>query len=505
MKTIVTKIDREGPIQPSLGEAARILQQGGLVAFPTETVYGLGADALNAKAAERIYKAKGRPSDNPLIVHICDMADLERITTEIPPKARLLAERYWPGPLTMIFKKNAAVPLTTTGGLDTVAVRMPRNEIALELIRCSTRFIAAPSANTSGRPSPTTADHVYRDLEGKIPLILDGGAVGIGIESTIVDFTGEMPTILRPGYITREEIASLIGEVQMDPALESKDPTLRPKAPGMKYRHYAPKAPLTLFRGQSADVTEAINKMAYQAEEQGKKVGILATEETAKEYPRGVVRILGSRENELSVAQRLYGVLRELDELKVDVIFSECFSDDGVGEAIMNRMRKAAGQQLVDVSPKAWNAYHRILFVGRNGTSRAMMAEAIFKEYSLKHPVEVGSRGLVVLFPEPMNQKVETVLISNGITPEGKFSQAFTHSDITPDTLVIVMEEALRLRLLRDYPGLNPSQVQVLTQMVGEELEILDPYGGSLPIYGMCHETMNKALKKFVTILNEGE
>lgn len=244
MKTKIRKIDSKNPQKEIIEEAAAVLRAGGLVAFPTETVYGLGGNALDAKASEKIYAAKGRPSDNPLIVHIARMEDLEKIVLEVPEKAKILAAAYWPGPLTMILPKSAAVPYETTGGLESVAVRYPSHPVARDLILASGGFIAAPSANTSGRPSPTTAAHVEEDLTGAVDMILDGGQVGIGIESTIVDFTEDVPTVLRPGYISLEMLREQLGKVRMDRGLLKNDGSQHPKAPGMKYRHYAPKAEL---------------------------------------------------------------------------------------------------------------------------------------------------------------------------------------------------------------------------------------------------------------------
>ena len=349
MKTLVEKIDENQIEIEKIKSAACIIREGGLVAFPTETVYGLGADALNPEASKRIYEAKGRPSDNPLIVHIADFEALKSIATGIPEKARLLGEQFWPGPLTMIFEKNDKVPLETTGGLNTVAVRMPSHPIALALIKESTGFIAAPSANTSGKPSPTLAEHVYLDMEGRIPMILDGGPVGIGIESTIVDFSEEIPTILRPGYITKEMIQEVIGEVRMDPGLSGTDSSIRPKAPGMKYRHYAPKAELILVKGSQIEVVNNINRLAKEAMEQGRKAGIIGTDETCSLYGDGIVKSIGTRKNEATIARHLYGILREFDELNVDIIYSESFSTAGIGQAIMNRMLKAAGHRVLEV------------------------------------------------------------------------------------------------------------------------------------------------------------
>lgn len=349
MNTILEKTDGTCKTSRAVEKAAQIIREGGLVAFPTETVYGLGADALNPEAARRIYEAKGRPSDNPLIVHISEFQALFKITDKIPDKARMLAERFWPGPLTMIFEKNEKVPLATTGGLDTVAVRLPDHPVALKLIAASTGYIAAPSANTSGKPSPTRAEHVYLDMQGRIPMILDGGPVGIGIESTIVDFSEENPSILRPGYITREMIAEVIGEVRMDPGLISEDSTVRPKAPGMKYRHYAPRAQLTLVKGREADVVRHIKGLVREAALQGKTAGVIGTDETVSNYKEGIVKSIGTRKNEETVARHLYGILREFDELNVDMIYSESFSSAGIGQAIMNRMLKASGHRVLEV------------------------------------------------------------------------------------------------------------------------------------------------------------
>lgn len=260
MNTIIENMTA-GICPEGIARAGEILKSGGLVAFPTETVYGLGANALDEAAAAQIYAAKGRPSDNPLIVHIADIEALEGIVEKVPEDARRLAEAFWPGPLTMVFRKNPRVPYGTTGGLDTVAVRMPAHEIARELIRQGGGYIAAPSANTSGRPSPTTAAHVAEDLRGRIDMIIDGGSVEIGLESTIVDLSGGTPVILRPGYINQDMLDRVIGPVEMDRGLIAENSGIRPKAPGMKYRHYAPKAQLVIIEGKSAAVVDKINEL----------------------------------------------------------------------------------------------------------------------------------------------------------------------------------------------------------------------------------------------------
>jgi L-threonylcarbamoyladenylate synthase len=327
--------------------AGSIIRRGGLVAFPTETVYGLGSDALDPEASRKIYAAKGRPSDNPLIVHIADFKALDRIVSKIPPAAQKLADAFWPGPLTMIFHKSDAVPSATTGGLDTVAVRMPSHPAALELIRQGGGYIAAPSANTSGRPSPTEARHVYQDLNGRIDMIIDGGPVGIGLESTIIDLTEEAPMVLRPGFISLETLRSVLGDVRMDPGLHADDPAFRPKAPGMKYRHYAPKASLFIVEGEETAVRAKIKELALEAENSGRTAGIIATDEDASSYTHGIVRSAGTRSDEITIAQRLFGILREFDELQVSVIYSEAFDTPQLGAAIMNRLIKAAGHQVI--------------------------------------------------------------------------------------------------------------------------------------------------------------
>ena len=349
MKTELIKIDPQAIDESAIARAGKILINGGLVAFPTETVYGLGGDATNPEASQKIYHAKGRPSDNPLIVHITNMKALEEMVAEIPQAAYVLAEHFWPGPLTMIFRKNEKIPYETTGGMDTVAVRMPSDPIARALIDASTGYIAAPSANTSGRPSPTQAAHVVQDLSGKIDMILDGGAACIGLESTIVDLTEAVPMILRPGYITLEMLREVLGDVEVDPGLIAADSSRKPKAPGMKYRHYAPKADLKVVEGDTQAVVRVIDQLSAELIAQQKTVGIIATEETKACYRQGTVISIGARDDEDAIARHLYGILRQFDELGVDAIFSESFATAGIGQAIMNRLLKAAGHQVLEV------------------------------------------------------------------------------------------------------------------------------------------------------------
>lgn len=350
MNTIIKKTEVNNIDLEVIKQASDILRNGGMVAFPTETVYGLGADALDEKASAKIYAAKGRPSDNPLIVHVADVKQLEPLVKNIPDNAVKLMDKFWPGPMTLIFEKSDIVPSGTTGGLQTVAIRMPNHPVALNLIKNSQVAIAAPSANTSGRPSPTTAQHVENDLSGKIDMIIDGGAVGIGIESTIVDVTVNPPMILRPGYITKKMLEDVVGDVEVDKAILGKmSPDAKPKAPGMKYKHYAPKADLTMFRGEKDAVVNHINSLAKEGIAEGKKIGIIASDETFSMYKEGNVISIGTRSDDDSIARNLYAVLRKFDDMNVDVIYSEIFEDDGLGQAIMNRMLKAAAYHVLQV------------------------------------------------------------------------------------------------------------------------------------------------------------
>ena len=349
MKAEIAVMTAENIDRKAIARGGEILKNGGLVAFPTETVYGLGGNALDPKASMKIYAAKGRPSDNPLIVHIADIRDLDKIVTEVPEKARILAEKYWPGPLTMILPKADIVPKETTGGLDSVAVRFPSDPIAQELILAAGGYVAAPSANTSGRPSPTTAGHVAEDLGEAIDMIIDGGQVNIGLESTIVDFTENIPVVLRPGYISLEMLRETLGDVRMDKGLIKPDSKVHPKAPGMKYRHYAPQADLTLVEGETEAVVETINRLAGEKLAEGRKVGIICTDETKDRYPAGMLESIGARARQETVAHNLYAVLRDFDDRGAEYIFSEGFSEDNLGRAIMNRLNKAAGYHILKV------------------------------------------------------------------------------------------------------------------------------------------------------------
>ncbi len=349
MKTEIIRIQEDNVDEVALKRAGEILKQGGLVAFPTETVYGLGGDALNKESSHKIYAAKGRPSDNPLIIHIARLEDLYPIVSEVTEEAIQIADAFWPGPLTMILPKSDCVPYETTGGLDTVAVRMPSHPIAQKLIAYGGGYIAAPSANTSGRPSPTIAKYVAEDMDGKIEMIIDGGEVGIGIESTIIDMTVTPPQILRPGYITETMLEEVLGQVDADVTMMHANTGQAPKAPGMKYRHYAPSGELTIVEGEPAEVVRYINEQVEQDRRRGERVGVIATEELIVEYTADVIKSVGQRNDEAGIARRLYTILREFDDEHVTKIYSEGFETDGLGQAIMNRLLKAAGHKMIRV------------------------------------------------------------------------------------------------------------------------------------------------------------
>lgn len=350
MKTEIIKIDANNIDLNKIRYAAEVIKSGRLVAFPTETVYGLGANALNEKAVNNIFKAKGRPSDNPLILHVSELSHCDKIGRDIHEDVFMLMNSFWPGPLTLVVKKTEAVPDNVSAGLNTVGIRMPSHPVALELIKHANIPVAAPSANRSGRPSPTMAEHVIEDLYGHVDLIIDSGDCNIGVESTVLDTTSDPFMILRPGGVTLEQINELIKDVNIDPTLlTSKMEGLAPKAPGMKYTHYAPKAEVIIVKGEELAVAKKINELIQENKTKGKNIGILLTDETKKYYNEVECISLGSKENLNIVASNLFGALRSFDEKKVDIILAEAVEETGIGLAIMNRMTKAAGYNVLTV------------------------------------------------------------------------------------------------------------------------------------------------------------
>ena len=345
---LIYRVDPEDPDAAAIKAAARVVRSGGLVAFPTETVYGLGADSFNSDAVKRIFAVKGRPPDNPLIVHVGSLDEVWLVASSVPEEAWRLVERVWPGPLTIVVPKAPELPRVVTGGLDTVAVRSPAHPVALRLIAESGTPIAAPSANPSGKPSPTRGEHVIKDLDCKIDVILDAGETFMGVESTVIDFTRDPPVLLRPGAFPVEEVERIIGvKVKVLPESRGLASWDRPLAPGMKYRHYSPDTPLVLVDVDPSDrelVVSLVREEALRAASRGRRVAILASSNNVSEY-RGLgaqVLDLGPLENLAIVARRLFHALRSLDEMGVDVGIVEPFPERGVGLAIMNRLRKAS-------------------------------------------------------------------------------------------------------------------------------------------------------------------
>jgi L-threonylcarbamoyladenylate synthase len=348
-KTLVLKVDSEEPDVEKIHVAADFIKRGGLVAFPTETVYGLGANALNAEAVLALFEAKKRPLDNPPIVHVCDVKDVCRLAETVPSQAEALMERFWPGPLTLIFKRSDVVPDVTVAGLETIAVRMPRHNVALALIRESDCPIAAPSANLAGRPSPTSAEHVLDDLGGRIDAVLDAGPTVVGVESTVLDLTVDPPQVLRPGGTTFEVLREVLGRVELNPAVTAEKALRMEKvrSPGLRHKHYAPDAEVVVVEGEVDAVVANVDELVKLYREDGRRVGVLATDETVSRYSADVVKSLGSRGDLAVVARNLFRLLREFDVEGVDVIVAEGVPAEGLGLAVMNRLRKASGYHIV--------------------------------------------------------------------------------------------------------------------------------------------------------------
>ena len=489
MRTRVISWNKTSGYEPSeLRKAARLLRYGGLVAFPTETVYGLGCDGRSAEAVAKVYEAKGRPSDNPLILHIAEREELKDLVKEIPPDAEKLMDTFWPGPMTLIFRKSDQVPAAVTGGLETVAIRMPAHTGARELIRAAGIPIAAPSANLSGKPSPTLAEHVIEDLDGRVDMIIDGGEVGIGYESTILDVTGSIPVILRPGFITREMIEEVIGNPGDEAIREASevpgDET--PRAPGMKYRHYAPEGELTVVRGDEEEVERKIDELARQFPED--KVGVLTTDERIGQYDYGLVLSIGSMKDN-TLGHGLYSALREFDHRGVAHIFAETFFGVEQEDALMNRLMKAAGGQVVDLMD-----FSRVIFVCKENVTISPMAEWIMKSIVMDKSVEICSRGLVVLFSEPVNQKVIDLLNSHSVPCEEQSSRLLREEDIDENTLVITMAFTEKVRVLEEF---EPAEhVYTLKEFVGDEDDVMDPYGGDETVYEALYLELKELLYK---------
>ena len=345
MKTLIKEIDINKPDQDLISLFANMLADGKTVIFPTETVYGLGANALDEDAATKIYQAKGRPSDNPLLVHVADKEDVYDLVENIDDRAKLLMDKFWPGPLTIVFKKKAIIPDRTSGGLDTVAIRMPSDQVARDLIRQAGVPIAAPSANISGRPSPTKPEHIIRDMECRVDGILVGGPCDYGVESTIIDLSEDLAMVLRPGSITLEMLGEVLGRVDLDPSLKNKDDNIRAKAPGMKYKHYSPQAQVYIVKADDLEgFAERVDSLCEDNAKKGLKIGVMTMNYDQHSYQAKVFDLGGS---DTEVAKNLFDSLISLDRESIDIAYVPYFEERGIGVAIMNRLKKAAAYRII--------------------------------------------------------------------------------------------------------------------------------------------------------------
>lgn len=468
---------------------AEALRNGGVIAFPTETVYGLGANALSDEAVEKIFLAKGRPADNPLIVHIAEKEQVLDLVTELDDRSKMLIEHFWPGPLTLVLNSKPGLSKYVTAGLKTVGVRMPENELALAIISAAGIPIAAPSANRSGKPSPTTADHVYADLQGRIDGIVDGGPTGLGLESTVIDMTGPTPTVLRPGGITIEQLRTVIGPVDLAHEL-SDGPA---KSPGTKYKHYAPEGELVLLNSTqpTADFIElALAQLAI-----GKRVGALTLSERLGLLPEGVHQIAAGNQSDLyPYAQVLYAALREFDERGIDYIIAEAVPETGIGVTIMNRLKRAASKQ-------GEKRMTKILFVCTGNTCRSPMAEYILRAQAKDQglAVETKSAGIFAIQDEPYSQNA--IEIIRDLLPEASDPNLYslTSNRINQELIdwadyVLVMTEMHRHYLI----NLFPEAADKIMMLKAESIDISDPFGGDLRTYEEIAQEIAEAVDSFI-------
>lgn len=461
-----------------LSMAADLLKSGKRVIFPTETVYGLGANALDIEAVKSIFEAKGRPSDNPLIVHIWDISQVEEIAEDFPEKAKLLAEKFWPGPLTIILKRKSCIPDEVTAGLDTVGIRMPENAVARKLLSLCNLPIAAPSANISGRPSPTDANYVIEDMMGRVEGIIDGGNCSVGVESTVIDMTSEIPTILRPGGVTAEEIAEVLGEVLG--GREKAEDGETPKAPGMKYTHYAPSAPVRILRGSVGEIEDFLNHRTV-------KCGILTFDEF--NLNTNAVKIsLGSISNPKECARRLFRALRDMDKHGVLEIYAPEIGTDGLWAAVKNRLYKAAGGEIIDAKGK------EIVFVCTGNTCRSPMCEGIFNSLPYKG-YYASSAGIFAQNGDKASQNSVLALSEMGINIENHCARTLNHEIIDNAQLIITLTKGHKDAILSLGNNLQ-NKVMTLGEAAGENRDISDPFGGDIGIYRACRDEILDLVKK---------
>lgn len=459
--------------------AAGILKNGGNVIFPTETVYGLGADAKSPEAVKNIFKAKGRPSDNPLIVHVSSPDMLDGLVENINDGAKRLMDKFWPGPLTIILNKCKNVPYETTGGLDTVAVRIPRSEEARRLIELAQIPVAAPSANLSGKPSPTEAKHCIDDMMGRVDAIVSGEACEVGLESTVIDMSGEIPTLLRPGGVTLEQLREVLGEVECVTKVKEGE---TPKSPGLKYKHYAPEAEVVVLSGNFDDVEKYIKKNSAD-----KKVGML----TFDELPAmdGVVSLsLGSLKKPGDAAHKLFAALREMDEIGVDVVYAPEIPENGMWMAVRNRLYRAAGEKVVDVSDKK-----RVLFVCTGNTCRSPMAEAMFNYIAKEKGIlaEAKSAG-VFASGKGVSQNSIDAMAELDIDISTEISKQISAEMVEEADLILTMSQSHKGAIEAMF-GCREN-LYTIGEFSGDGDDIPDPFGGSLEIYKACRDEIREKL-----------
>ncbi len=470
METLIFENTKE-----DIKKAAELITLGETVVFPTETVYGLGANALNCDAVKKIFAAKGRPSDNPLIVHIADFSMTKDFANDIPEKAKILAEKFCPGPLTMIFKKKACIPDEVSAGLDTVGIRIPEDKIANEFLKICGVPVAAPSANISGRPSPTSFEHVFEDMYGKVSGIIKGQSSAVGVESTVIDMTAEIPTVLRPGGVSVEALREVLGEVLVSGELKEDG---IPKAPGMKYKHYSPKGQTFILKGDVDAVAEFLEKRRKL-----NTVCVLAFDELKDFMPCGIdVISLGSKDDPSSAANRLFDALRECDKLGAREIYAPQIPDTGLWRAVKNRLYKAASARLIDAKTAK-----SILFVCTGNTCRSVIAEGIFNS-SHKNGVAI-SAGLSVVQNAAEDNAIKTT-DDFGVDIKNHIPRQITREMLENSDIVLAMTSAHK-HILSGF-----GNVYTLAEFVGESKDICDPYAQSIDVYKNCAEEIKNLIEK---------
>lgn len=470
--------------------AADILKNGGNVIFPTETVYGLGADAMNSSAVKKIFKAKGRPSDNPLIVHISSVDMLDKIVESVPDRAKLLMDKFWPGPLTIILKKWKNVPYETTGGLETVAVRMPKSKVARELIELSGIPIAAPSANLSGKPSPTTAQHCIDDMMGRVEAIVSGEDCEVGVESTVLDMSSDVPVLLRPGKVTLEQLREVLGEVETITGHSEK-----PKSPGLKYRHYAPKAEVYILSGSTEQVQALINKS------KDKKVGMLVFDEFPK-FDNVMTLSLGSFINPTDATKRLFGALRQMDKLGVDIVYAPEISENGEWGAVRNRLYRAAAERVLDLSKetKMESDIKKILFVCTGNTCRSPMAEALFNHLAKTEGINAISKSAGICAGGVASKNSVAVIKELSLDIENRAAVQLDSGLVEWADLILTMSVSHKM-VIDDAFGTD-DKTKTLGEFSGAGGDVADPYGCDENVYRKCRDQIYEMVKR--TILRIG-